>query len=60
MASRFNTAAKKYIYELKELRDDIVEIAAELKCDWEMAYDLVLLSWIRAISTQNTPPGKLD
>lgn len=59
MPNKLNTESLQYLEDLKQLRDDIVEIARELELDWELAYQLVLLSWVRAQPTQKFPPKSL-
>jgi hypothetical protein len=59
MPAKHNTATSKYINDLKHLQADIVVVAKALEIDWDRAYKLVLLSWVRAQPAQELPPKTL-
>ncbi len=59
MASKHNAATSQYLHDLRGLEADVRVVAEELGVSWDIAYKLMLLSWVRAQPTQTLPPKTL-
>ncbi|KKL48179.1 hypothetical protein LCGC14_2328060, partial [marine sediment metagenome] len=55
MASKHNAATSQYLHDLRGLEADVRVVAEELGVSWDIAYKLMLLSWVRAQPTQTLP-----